>query len=189
MLRQTMQIETTEIDGLKILTPRRFEDARGYFSETFKQRALADAGIAVSFIQDNQSLSRVTGTIRGLHFQSPPFAQAKLVRVLVGEILDVAVDLRKDSPTFGHHVAVELSAENGRQLLVPEGFAHGFITRAPDTVVFYKVSAPYAPGHEGGIRWDDPQIKIDWGLNNVEPSLSEKDRQLPTLAQLDGPAL
>lgn len=181
-----MLIEETEIDGLKVLTPVRFEDSRGYFSETFRQQALVDAGIDIAFIQDNQSLSRTVGTLRGLHFQKPPFAQAKLVRVLVGHILDVAVDLRPGSSTFGQHVAIDLSAENGRQLLVPAGFAHGFITRAPDTMVLYKVSAPYAPAYDSGIRWDDPQLGIDWGLGNRLPVLSDKDRQLPTLSQLEG---
>lgn len=182
-----MQIDNTALSGVKILRPKRFEDDRGWFSETFNRDALANAGIVTAFIQDNQSLSRLPGTVRGLHFQRPPFAQAKLVQVLAGAILDVAVDLRRNSPTRGRHVAVELSAANGLQLLVPEGFAHGFVTREPDTVVFYKVSAPYAPAHDAGVRWDDPDLAIRWDLGGATPVLSAKDQALPLLREMPDP--
>jgi dTDP-4-dehydrorhamnose 3,5-epimerase len=182
-----MQIDDTALPGVKILRPKRFEDERGWFSETFSVNALAEGGISTPFIQDNQSLSRRPGTVRGLHFQTPPFAQAKLVRVLAGAILDVAVDLRRNSPTRGRHVAVELSAANGLQLLVPEGFAHGFVTREPDTIVFYKVSAPYAPAHDAGVRWDDPDLAVGWDLGGLEPVLSAKDKALPYLRAMPDP--
>jgi dTDP-4-dehydrorhamnose 3,5-epimerase len=182
-----MQIDETPLSGVKIIRPRRFEDERGWFSETFSEPALEAVGISTRFIQDNQSLSRQTGTVRGLHFQTPPFAQAKLVRVLAGAILDVAVDLRRGSPTFGKHIAVELSAADGAQILIPEGFAHGFVTRSPDTVVFYKVSAPYAPRHDAGVRWDDPQLDIAWGITAARAVLSVKDRNLPLLKDLPDP--
>jgi dTDP-4-dehydrorhamnose 3,5-epimerase len=182
-----MKFKDLAIRGVKLIEPVRFQDARGYFSETFSEPALEAAGISTRFIQDNQSLSRQTGTVRGLHFQTPPFAQAKLVRVLAGAILDVAVDLRRGSPTFGKHIAVELSAADGAQILIPEGFAHGFVTRAPDTVVFYKVSAPYAPRHDAGVRWDDPQLDIAWGINAAQAVLSVKDRNLPLLNELRDP--
>src|SRR5919107_1765563 len=143
-----LQVEKTAIPAVKIITPRRFGDARGFFSEVYSRRAFEEAGLALDFVQDNHSLSGPRGTIRGLHFQSQPFAQDKLVRVVRGRILDVAVDLRRSSATFGQHVAVELSAENWRQLLVPVGFAHGFCTLTPDTEVLYKVTAYYAPTHD-----------------------------------------
>lgn len=182
-----MQISETALQGVKILRPKRFEDERGWFSETFREQALADAGIAMRFVQDNQSLSRLAGTVRGLHFQTPPFAQAKLVRVIRGAILDVAVDLRRNSPTRGRHVAVELSAATGEQLLVPEGFAHGFVTREPDTEVLYKVSAPYAPAHDAGLRWNDPDLAIDWKIEGFAPQLSARDKALPLLRDMPDP--
>jgi dTDP-4-dehydrorhamnose 3,5-epimerase len=182
-----MQIEATGLPDVKLIRPRRVEDARGWFSETFRAQALVDAGVATRFIQDNQSLSRLAGTVRGLHFQTQPFAQAKLVRVLAGAVVDVAVDLRRRSPTFGRHVAVELSAANGLQLLIPEGFAHGFATREPDTMVLYKVSAPYAPAHDAGLRWDDPRLGIDWGLGRLAPVLSARDRELPLWRDMPDP--
>jgi dTDP-4-dehydrorhamnose 3,5-epimerase len=178
-----MKIEATALPGVKLLTPRRFEDARGFFSETYNREHLAAAGIAATFVQDNQSLSRRRGTIRGLHYQMAPMAQARLVRVLRGAILDVAVDIRPGSATFGRHVAVELDAERGGQLFVPEGFAHGFCTLADDTEIFYKVSQPYAPDCERGILWSDPALGIAWPVGPEAAVVSDKDRSLPPLAR------
>ncbi|PKQ02432.1 MAG: dTDP-4-dehydrorhamnose 3,5-epimerase [Alphaproteobacteria bacterium HGW-Alphaproteobacteria-11] len=182
-----IEIEETSIPGVRIVKPRRFGDARGWFAETFNRRALAEAGIDIDFVQDNESLSAAPGTVRGLHFQTPDFAQTKLVRVLTGAILDVAVDIRRGSPTFGAHVAVELSAENGKQLLVPRGFAHGFCTLAPDTRVFYKVDAYYSEAHDTGLLWNDPALAIDWPVTPGKATLSEKDTRLPRLADFDTP--
>jgi dTDP-4-dehydrorhamnose 3,5-epimerase len=176
-----------EVEGLLLIEPKRFGDHRGFFSETFNTARLAEAGFAKSFVQDNHSLSTEPGTVRGLHFQSPPFAQDKLVRVVRGAILDVAVDIRRGSPTFGDHVAVELSAENWRQLLVPAGFAHGFVTRAPDTEVIYKVTAYYAPDHDHGILWSDPDLGIDWGIDPEAARLSNKDPRQPRLRDIVSP--
>ena len=167
------------------ITPDRFGDERGYFIETYNRSALREHGIELDFMQDNQSLSRDVGTVRGLHFQTPPFAQAKLVRVLKGAILDVAVDIRSGSPTFGQHVSCELSADKGNQLLVPEGFAHGFCTLQPDTEVFYKVSAGYAPTHDKGVLWNDPDLGIDWPVATDDAILSDKDKSQPRLAEYD----
>lgn len=177
-------IEKTALDGVVIVTPRRFGDARGWFSETWVGSKLRAEGIDLTFVQDNQSFSAPRGVLRGLHFQSPPVAQDKLVRVLRGAILDVAVDLRRASPTYGKHISVELSAENGRQLLVPIGFAHGFVTLMPDTEVFYKVTAPYAPECDKGLAFDDPTLGIDWGLDPSDLTLSDKDKKQPLLADL-----
>lgn len=177
-----MDVEATAIADVKIITPRRFGDHRGFFSEVYNKRALAEAGIELEFVQDNHSLSAEVGTVRGLHFQTPPMAQDKLVRVTRGAVLDVAVDVRAGSPTYGKHVAVELSAENWRQLLVPIGFAHGFCTLAPDTEVMYKVTNYYSAAHDGGIAWDDPALGIEWPVTDAV--LSEKDRGLPRLADL-----
>jgi dTDP-4-dehydrorhamnose 3,5-epimerase len=179
----SLTVEKTALDGVVVLTPRRFADARGWFVETFNARLFADVA-DVTFVQDNQSASVHVGTLRGLHFQAPPFAQGKLVRAVKGSILDVAVDIRRSSPTFGRHVAVMLSAENGRQLWVPAGFAHGFVTREPDTEVAYKVTAPYDRASDGGIIWNDPDLGIDWGIAAHEATLSDKDRVLPRLADL-----
>jgi dTDP-4-dehydrorhamnose 3,5-epimerase len=168
-------------DVLLIDTPR-FGDARGWFCETYSERIFKHNGVELGFVQDNMSFSAVAGTVRGLHYQSHPFAQDKLVRVLKGSILDVAVDIRKSSPTFGRHVSAFLSAENGRALLVPAGFAHGFITREPDTLVAYKVTGHYAPAHDHGIFWADPDLDIDWGIGaETEAILSAKDLALPRL--------
>lgn len=177
-----MLVEDTAIPDVKIITPKKFGDRRGFFSETYNRRAAAEAGIHLEFVQDNHSLSADVGTIRGLHFQSAPFAQDKLVRAPRGRILDVAVDLRRSSPTFGRHVAVELSAENWRQLLVPIGFAHGFCTLEPDTEVFYKVTNYYSPAHDHGLAFDDPALGIAWPIDATKAILSDKDRRLPRLA-------
>lgn len=182
-----MRIEETTLPGVRLLTPRRFGDERGWFSETWSRRTLAAAGIDHDFVQDNQSLSRPAGTVRGLHFQLAPFAQVKLVRVVRGAILDVAVDLRRGSPTYGRSVAVRLDAENGAQLYVPVGFAHGFCTLEPDSEVFYKVSAPYSAAHDRGLAWDDPALAIDWPVSAEQAILSDKDRRQPKLADLDPP--
>ena len=171
-----------------VVTPRRFGDDRGWFAETFNARRLAEMGIIRPFVQDNHSLSRLQHTIRGIHFQSPPNAQDKLVRCVRGRIVDIAVDLRAGSPTFGRWVGTELSAENGSQLYVPVGFGHAFLTLEPDCEVIYKVSDYYAPESEGGIRWDDPQLAIPWKLAPGEaPALSAKDMQLPPLSEFRSP--
>lgn len=180
-----LNIEKTALEGVVIITPKRFGDERGWFSETWNAQRLKEAGIDLSFIQDNQSFSAETGVLRGLHFQTPPVAQDKLVRVLRGSIYDVAVDLRSSSPTFGKYVGVELSSENGKQLLIPKGFAHGFITLQPQTEVFYKVTAPYSPDHDRGVAHDDPSLKIDWGIPLQKRILSDKDRKLPLLADIE----
>ena len=179
-----LSVEETAIPAVKIVTPKKFGDHRGFFSETWSRKAFAEAGIDLDFVQDNQSLSGPVGTLRGLHFQSPPFAQDKLVRVTRGRILDVAVDIRVSSPTFGKHVAVELSAENWKQLLVPVGFAHGFVTLEPDTEVLYKVTAPYAPENDHGLAFDDPALGIDWRLPLSGLTLSDKDRKHPRLTEM-----
>jgi dTDP-4-dehydrorhamnose 3,5-epimerase len=179
-----MIVEDTAIAGVKLITPRMHGDHRGFFSEVYREDVLAKAGLALHFVQDNHSLSAQTGTLRGLHFQSPPFAQDKLVRVLRGAILDVAVDLRASSPTYGQHVAVELSSANWRQLLVPIGFAHGFCTLEPDTEVFYKVTNYYSAAHDLGLAWDDPALAIVWPASGSAPVLSDKDKRLPRLNDL-----
>jgi dTDP-4-dehydrorhamnose 3,5-epimerase len=181
-----MQIETTALDGVFVLTPRRFGDARGFFSESWNRKTLADKGITLDFVQDNHSVSAAVNTVRGLHFQSPPHAQAKLVRCGQGRLFDVAVDIRRGSPTWGAWVGVELSAENGKQLLIPAGFLHGFATREPDTEIIYKCTDYYAPDCDGAVRFDDPTIGIDWGLSG-DPVLSDKDAAAPTLADFDSP--
>ncbi len=177
-------VEATAIPDVKIITPKKFGDHRGFFSEVYNRQAFAEAGIALDFIQDNHSLSAQVGTLRGLHFQSAPFAQDKLVRVPRGRILDVAVDIRKSSPTFGRHVAVELSAGNWRQLLVPTGFAHGFVTLEPDTEVMYKVTNYYSAGNDLGLAWDDADLAIVWPLPPGGAVLSDKDRKHPRLRDL-----
>lgn len=168
-----------KIPDVKLIIPQKFGDDRGYFSETYKKSALEESGIFIDFIQDNESLSTQTGTVRGLHFQLPPFDQAKLVRVLSGEILDIAVDIRPHSPTYGDHIALKLNAEDGRQLLIPAGFAHGFCTLTDHVKISYKVSAPYSKAHEGGILWNDPDLAIHWPVSKSEFILSEKDKLLP----------
>ncbi len=182
----SVRIETTPLAGLLILTPARHGDDRGFFCETWNRAALAGQGIDVDFVQDNQSLSPTPGTLRGLHFQTAPQAQVKLVRCGRGALWDLAVDLRTGSPTFGRWFGTTLSAANGRQMLVPVGFAHGFVTRALDTEILYKCSAPYAPACEGALRWDDPAIGIDWGLAGP-PVIAARDAAAPLLAELDNP--
>ncbi len=174
-----MQVEKTSIAGVMLITPRRFDDPRGHFAETYSATRYAAAGIATAFVQDNQSYSRPRGVVRGLHYQIAPYAQAKLVRVLRGAVLDVVVDLRRDSATFGRHLAVELTAESGRQLFVPIGLAHGFCTLAPETEVFYKVSADYAPAQERGLLWNDAALGIDWPISATDALLSDKDLRNP----------
>lgn len=169
-----------------VRTPRHGDD-RGWFSETWSRARFAAAGIDSDFVQDNHSRSERAGVVRGLHFQRPPYAQAKLVRCVRGAILDVVVDLRAGSPTFGTHHAVELSAESGDQLFVPPCFAHGFVTLQPGTEVIYKVSAPYAPTHEAGLAWDDPDLKIAWPVATGEAVLTDRDRRWPRLRDLDTP--
>jgi dTDP-4-dehydrorhamnose 3,5-epimerase len=178
-----MQIEPLAIADVKIITPRRFQDDRGFFSETWNVRAFREAGLEADFVQDNHAYSVEKGVVRGLHYQLPPSAQGKLVRVTKGAILDVAVDIRRASPTFGHHVSAVLSAENWRQIWVPVGFAHGYVTLEPHTEVVYKVTNLYAPALDRGIMWSDPALGIDWGLTDTEAILSEKDRRQPRLAE------
>jgi len=170
-----------------LLEPRRFGDARGFFVETYNRTRWAEAGIGAEFIQDNHSMSAARGTVRGLHFQAPPRAQAKLIRVAKGAVLDVAVDIRRGSPSFGRHVAVELSAENGRQLYVPEGFAHGFQTLTEGAEVLYKVTDYYAPEAEAGLLWSDPALGIDWPVSPDEATVNLRDAGFPALDELDTP--
>ena len=176
-----MTLDTTYIQGLVVLTPTVFEDSRGCFFEAYNKVHLEKLGITINFVQDNQSFSK-KGTLRGLHYQNPPFAQTKLVRVLQGEIIDVAVDLRKDSPTYGKHFSIALSADNKKQLLIPQGFAHGFSVISETAVVMYKCDQFYNKESEGGIRFDDPALGIDWGLDLSTAIVSEKDLILPNLA-------
>lgn len=182
-----MDIQQTALPGVVIVTPRRFGDDRGFFSEVYNRTAYDAAGIGVEFVQDNHSLSRQKHVVRGLHFQAPPHAQDKLVRVGRGRILDVAVDIRQGSPHFGKWVGVELSAEEGNQLFIPKGFLHGFATLEPDCEVLYKCSDFYAPECDGGVRFDDPDIGIDWGFDPGLAILSEKDAKAPTLKDFVNP--
>lgn len=179
-----MNIEKTNLEGVLLLTPARFGDARGYFSESWNRQRLLDHGIDLDFVQDNHSMSAQTGTVRGLHFQSPPAAQDKLVRCGRGRLYDVAVDIRKGSPTYGQWTGAELSAENGKQLLVPKGFLHGFVTLEPDTEILYKCTDYYAPECDGAVRWDS--CGIDWPIEG-EAILSDKDKVAPALADFDSP--
>ncbi|MEO1237869.1 MAG: dTDP-4-dehydrorhamnose 3,5-epimerase [Planctomycetota bacterium] len=185
-----MQITPLSIPDVLLLEPKRFGDRRGYFAEVYSAAKLADHGIDLDFVQDNESLSAEPGTVRGLHFQTPPHAQDKLVRCAQGALLDVAVDIRRGSPTYGHHVTAVLSADNGHQLLVPRGFAHGFATLGPDTVILYKVTDVYAPECDAGLRWDDADLAIDWQLPGIDPAdavLSDKDAALPGFAEFESP--
>jgi len=183
-----MDVKALDIPDVKLLTPRRFGDDRGYFSETFNARTFAaSVGVNIDFVQDNESSSAAVGTVRGLHFQAPPFAQAKLVRVVRGAIYDVAVDARRGSPTYGAWVGAALSAENGVQIFVPEGFLHGFVTRAPDTIVAYKVNAFYDKASDGAVHWRSPDLAIDWGIAEEDGVLSEKDAAAPQFGGFESP--
>ena len=179
-----MQVLSSHFRDVKLLRPQRHADARGFFSEAYSKRDYASIGIRNEFVQDNHSLSRSRGVVRGLHFQTPPFAQAKLLRVLHGSILDVVVDIRLGSPSFGRHIATVLSADDWNQIFMPAGFAHGFCTLEPDTEILYKVDNYYAPEHDRGILWNDPAIGIAWPVSNAEAELSDKDRKLPRLCDL-----
>ena len=178
-----MEVIKTELEGVVILEPRLFKDDRGYFFESFSQREFDEIVRPVKFVQDNESKS-VYGVLRGLHFQKPPFAQSKLVRVIQGAVLDVAVDIRVGSPTYGKHVAVELTAENHRQLFIPRGFAHGFSVLTDEVVFQYKCDNFYAPQSEGAIAWNDPALEIDWRIPEASVILSEKDKHHPLLKDL-----
>jgi len=182
-----MDIRATDLPDVKVLTPRRFGDARGYFSETWNAARMAAAGLSTQFVQDNESLSATPGTLRGLHYQAPPFAQAKLVRVARGAVRDVAVDARRGSPTYGRSVAVVLSAANGAQLLVPRGFLHGFVTLEPDTLVLYKVDNDYDAASDGAVLWNGAGLGIDWGIDPAGVTLSDKDRAAPAFAEWTSP--
>ncbi len=177
----------TALPEVLILTPARHGDDRGFFSESWNRARLKEMGIDLDFVQDNHSFSAQKGTIRGLHFQSDPHAQDKLVRCGRGSLFDVAVDIRRGSPTYGKWVGEELSFENGRQLLVPRGFLHGFVTLEPDTEIIYKCTDYYAPECDGAVRWDDPDIGIDWPLDGAAPVLSGKDEAAPLLADFSTP--
>jgi dTDP-4-dehydrorhamnose 3,5-epimerase len=175
----TIDIKSLAIPDIRIIKTRKFGDARGFFSETYNKKAFSEVGIDLDFVQDNHSRSMVAGTIRGLHYQTHPFAQDKLVRVVSGRILDVAVDIRKSSPTFGQWVAAEISADEWNQILVPIGFAHGVCTLEPDTQILYKVTNFYSVQHDFGIRWNDPVLEIDWPFEEADMELSDKDKAQP----------
>ena len=181
-----MKFIKTDIPSLVIIEPTVFADARGYFLESYNKKAFEENIGSVNFVQDNESKSS-KGVLRGFHFQKPPFTQAKLVRCIEGEVLDVAVDIRRGSPTYGKHISVKLTGENKKQLFVPRGFAHGFAVLSKTAVFAYKVDNIYAPKYDGGIIWNDTDLQIDWNLSENEVKLSEKDAKLPTLASLDNP--
>jgi dTDP-4-dehydrorhamnose 3,5-epimerase len=182
-----MRIEQAKIADVLIIQPKKHGDHRGFFSETFRAAAMKEAGINVDWVQDNHSFSQARGVVRGLHFQSAPKAQAKLLRVVRGAILDVAVDVRKNTPTYGQHVAVELSADNWTQLYVPIGFAHGFCTLTENCEVLYKVSADYGPAEEGGVLWNDPDLGIDWPINAAEAIVNARDLSWPRFNEFGSP--
>jgi dTDP-4-dehydrorhamnose 3,5-epimerase len=179
-----MEVRALAIPDIKVINPKKFEDERGFFSETYNKKAFADFGIDVEFVQDNQSLSVAVGTIRGLHYQIHPFAQDKLVRVIRGRILDVAVDIRRSSPTFGKWVSAELSAKNWNQILVPIGFAHGICTLEPNTELVYKVTNYFSPRHDFGIRWNDPDLAVSWQFAENNVVLSDKDAKQPLFREV-----
>ena len=181
-----IEISDLAIPGVKLITPQRLGDERGFFSETYSARELAAAGLDMSFVQDNHSMSLVPGTVRGLHLQVPPHAQSKLVRVIRGRALDVVIDIRRGSPAYGCHVAVELSAANWRQLFVPAGFAHGFCTLEPSTEVLYKVSDYYAQDCDRALRWNDPALAIAWP-DLAGAVISQRDARAPFLSEFDNP--
>lgn len=182
-----LDITQTKLHGVLLLEPRRFADNRGHFSETWNRTRMADQGLEYDFVQDNQSLSRVAGTVRGLHFQAPPYAQTKLVRCTQGALFDVAVDVRRGSPTYGQWTGHTLSAENGLQLLIPAGFLHGFVTQVDDTEICYKCTDYYAPEAEGSVRFDDPQIAINWGMGDTDLMLSDKDTDAGLMFDFETP--
>jgi len=183
-----LEVRRLAIPDVIELLPKRFGDHRGYLSEVYnRQRFAAETGVAIDFMQINQSLSAEKATLRGLHFQAPPFAQAKLIVAVTGAAFDVAVDMRRGSPTYGKWFSVTLSSENGNQVLVPAGFAHGFLTLAPDTIMQYQVDNPYSPTHEGGIPWDDPALAINWPIGAVVPTLSKRDAAFPPLGEIETP--
>jgi len=181
-----MKFVNTPIEGLVIIEPTVFEDDRGYFSESYNKKKFEEAIGKISFVQDNESKSS-RGVLRGLHFQKPPYAQAKLVRCIEGKVLDVAVDIREGSKTFGQPVIIELSGENKKQVFIPRGFAHGFLVLSNTAIVSYKVDKSYAPAHDAGIRWDDPILNIQWGVNESEVLVSEKDAKLPFFSEFETP--
>lgn len=181
----TMQIEKTEFPGLFVIRPRVFEDHRGFFMETFNDREFRNAGLEIGFVQDNHVRSEEKGVLRGLHFQAPPSAQSKLVRVSSGAVMDVVVDIRKGSPTYGRNFSIELSSANKVQLFIPKGFAHAYVTLAPGTEFQYKVDAFYDPERDAGIRWDDPALGIEWPVS--DPVLSDKDKNLQGFENFDSP--
>jgi len=179
-----MQFQKTAIPEVFLIIPKRIDDNRGYFSETFRQDMFAEHLGTFELIQDNQSLSAEVGTVRGLHFQLTPRAQGKLVRCIAGAILDVAVDIRKGSPTYGQHIRAELTADNGQQLWIPPGFAHGFCTLEPSSIISYKVTDYYSPDHDRGLLWNDPELGIEWPVDTEKAILSGKDKVQPRLAEL-----
>jgi dTDP-4-dehydrorhamnose 3,5-epimerase len=182
-----MEVRKTRLPGVLVLKPRRFSDNRGFFVETYNERVFRAAGVVAAFTQDNQSMSVARGTVRGLHFQLPPEAQAKLMRVAAGRVYDVVVDLRAGSPAYGHWLAEELTAEGGEQVYIPAGLAHGFCTLEPMTQVAYKVDRPYAPQCDSGILWNDPQLAIAWPVKDSEATLSDKDRNMGSFAAFTSP--
>ena len=181
-----MKFVNTSIEGLVVIEPTVFEDDRGYFSESYNKKKFEKAIGEISFVQDNESKSS-KGVLRGLHFQKPPYAQAKLVRCIEGKVLDVAVDIREGSETFGQHVTVELTGENKKQVFIPRGFAHGFLVLSESAIFGYKVDNSYAPAHDAGICWDDPTLNIQWGVNESEVLVSEKDVKLPFFSEFETP--
>ena len=181
-----MKFVNTPIEGLVIIEPTLFRDDRGYFLESYNKKEFEKAIGEISFVQDNESKSS-KGVLRGLHFQKPPYAQAKLVRCIEGKVLDVAIDIRKGSETFGQHVAVELTGENKKQVFIPRGFAHGFLVLSESAIFAYKVDNSYAPAHDAGICWDDPTLNIQWGVNQSEVLVSEKDSKLPFFSEFETP--
>ncbi|MBD8876644.1 dTDP-4-dehydrorhamnose 3,5-epimerase [Roseibium polysiphoniae] len=177
-------VKELSIPAVKIIVLSKHNDERGFFSEAYNKRCFSNAGIDIDFVQDNHAFSAKKGTVRGLHFQIPPFAQDKLIRVVSGSILDVVVDLRTGSSTYGQHVSTLLCARGGNQILVPVGFAHGMVTLEPDTEILYKVSNYYSPSHDRGVLWNDPELAIDWGVSGADAHLSKKDKNQPRLSEL-----
>jgi dTDP-4-dehydrorhamnose 3,5-epimerase len=182
-----MNIASTRLAGVSIIEPERHSDERGWLSELWNPVALQDAGLNASFVQDNLSLSNAVGVVRALHFQIPPFQQGKLITCLTGAIFDVALDLRQGSPTYGEHISVELSSDDGKVIWIPPGFAHGYCSLEPETRVLYKLTAPYQQGATGGVRWDDPELGIDWPVSVHSAVVNERDHGWPTLSEFVSP--